>query len=228
MSAFRFRCKHVLLTYAQCDDLDAERVNDHLGSLGAECIIGRENHADGGVHLHAFAMWERQFETRNVRLFDVDGRHPNISVIKRTPEKAFDYAIKDGDVVAGRLQRPSRDSLATPSSKWADIIAAGSREEFFELIADLDPRALCVSFPSLAKYADWKYRPILTDYETPGGISFDTQRSPRLDEWVGANLGGDHVGEPATPLQRGGSVRRLRAPRSLSRLPPPFRYRFPS
>ena len=89
-----------------------------------------ENHADGGIHLHAFAMWERQFETRNVRLFDVDGCHPNIAVIKRTPEAAFDYAIKDGDVVAGGLQRPSRDSVASPSGKWTDIIAAGTREEF--------------------------------------------------------------------------------------------------
>ena len=46
-TAFRFRSKHVLLTYSQCGDLNAWRVNDHLGSLRAECIIGREDHVDG-------------------------------------------------------------------------------------------------------------------------------------------------------------------------------------
>ena len=196
-TAFRFRSKHVLLTYSQCGDLNAWRVNDHLGSLGAECIIGREDHVDGGIHLHAFAMWERQFETRNVRLFDVDGCHPNISPIRRTPEAAYDYAIKDGDVVAGGLERPSRDSLASAGSKWAEIIAATTRDQFFERVAELDPRALCTSFTSIRTYAEWKYRPNLAEYESPGGISFDTSRSPALNEWVGCNLGRDFVGKPA-------------------------------
>lgn len=196
-STFRFRSKHVLLTYAQCGDLDAWRVNDHLGSLGAECIIGREDHVDGGIHFHAFAMWERQFETRNVRLFDVDGCHPNISPVRRTPEAAYDYAIKDGEVVAGGLERPGRDQLAAPSSKWSEIIAATTRDEFFERVALLDPRALCVSFGNLRTYADWKYRPHPAEYVTPRGISFDTTRSPQLDEWVVDNLGRDFVGKPA-------------------------------
>ena len=34
-------------------------------------------------------------------------------------------------------------------------------------------------------------------YESPGGISFDTSRSPALNEWVGCNLGRDFVGKPA-------------------------------
>lgn len=45
---FRFAARFALLTYAQCGDLDPFAVNDHLGSLGAECIVGRENHGDGG------------------------------------------------------------------------------------------------------------------------------------------------------------------------------------
>ena len=32
------------------------KVHDTIVSVPAECIIGRENHADGGVHLHAFEI----------------------------------------------------------------------------------------------------------------------------------------------------------------------------
>lgn len=71
-----------------------------------------------------------------------------------TPEKGYDYAIKDGDVCAGGLERPSRKGLPEASSKWAEIILAETREEFFETVARLDPRSLCVSFTSLKCYAD--------------------------------------------------------------------------
>jgi len=37
---FSFNARYVLLTYAQCGDLDAWAVNDPLAFLGAECIIG--------------------------------------------------------------------------------------------------------------------------------------------------------------------------------------------
>ena len=90
----------MLLTYAQCDDLDPFELTIILDRWELSASL-EERITLTGIHLHAFAMWERQFETRNVRLFDVDGCHPNIAVIKRTPEAAFDYAIKDGDVVAG-------------------------------------------------------------------------------------------------------------------------------
>lgn len=205
-SAFRFRSKHVLLTYAQCGDLDPFSVNDHLGSIGAECIIGREDHADGGIHLHAFAMWERQFETRNVRLFDVDGCHPNVSPVRRTPETAYDYAIKDGDVVAGGLERPSGNSVASTGGKWADIIAAPTRDEFFARLAELDPRALCVSFGNLRTYADWKYRPDPAEYATPAGIRFDTSRAPQLDGWCRSNLERHVIGMLRLRLARTFSV----------------------
>ena len=55
---FRFAAKHGLLTYSALgSDMDAVeglaiRIVEHIGELGAECIIGRENHLDGGLHLH--------------------------------------------------------------------------------------------------------------------------------------------------------------------------------
>lgn len=193
---FRIQAKHVLLTYAQCGDLDPWAVNDHLGQLGAECIVGREEHSDGGVHLHAFVQWERKFESRNQRVFDVDGCHPNIQTVKKTHWKAYDYAIKDGDVVAGGLERPSEStSVSSSGSKWSRALLAETREEFFAIVAEVDPRALCCSFGSLRTYADWRFRPVPDPYESPSGISFDTSDFPELDEWVQQSLVGPVIGK---------------------------------
>ncbi|UJO02115.1 Rep [Molossus molossus associated gemykibivirus 2] len=94
---FRFQRRYGLFTYAQCGDLDPFKVLDLFTELHAECIIGRENHADGGIHLHAFVDFGRNYTTRNARQFDVEGHHPNVLPGKKTPEKMYDYATKDGD-----------------------------------------------------------------------------------------------------------------------------------
>lgn len=199
---FRFQAKYGLLTYAQCGELDPHDIVEHLGRLGAECIIGRENHQDGGVHLHSFFMFERKFRSRDVRVFDVAGCHPNIVSGYSTPDKGWDYATKDGDIVGGGLERPSGNRVSPTGSSWAHIILATDRDEFFDRIAELDPRALCTQFSSLRLYADWKYRPDRTPYATPANISFDTSRFPDLGDWVRGNLEGHTIeGKfPARPL----------------------------
>ena len=114
---FRFQAKYGLLTYAQCGDLDPFAVVTRLSELGAECIVGREIHEDGGIHLHAFFSFEKKRNLKNERIFDVEGVHPNIQASYGTPEKGYDYAIKDGDVVGGGLERPSgEDTTDKPIS----------------------------------------------------------------------------------------------------------------
>ena len=100
----------------------------------------------------------------------------NISPIRRTPEAAYDYAIKDGDVVAGGLERPSRDSLASAGSKWAEIIAATTRDQFLNASRAGSSRIM----HQLHQYPDVCGMEVPTQpcqYESPGGISFDTSRS---------------------------------------------------
>lgn len=193
---FRFAAKYGLLTYPQCGELDPWRIVSMLGELGAECIIGRESHADGGLHLHAFFMFERKFESRNVRVFDVDGCHPNIVRGYSKPKEGATYATKEGDVVAGGLDISSLGTDVPKSSgPWAEILLADTREEFFEACKALAPRALLCSFTSLRCYADWRYRPIPTPYEHPRGLSFDTTAYPELSAWVSHNLEGHQSGE---------------------------------
>lgn len=198
--SFNFRRRYGLFTYAQCGDLDPWAVSNHFSDLRAECIIGREDHADGGIHLHAFVDFGKQYRSRSASFADVEGRHPNILPIAQTPEKTWDYATKDGDVVAGGLERPNRGRLSNPSDGWNEIINAESREQFFELLAELEPKALCVSFPSLCKFADWRFRIDRTPYRTPVSYAFDTSGYPELDDWVRENLDGHQPGRRGRSL----------------------------
>ena len=132
---FRLQSRYVLLTYSQCGDLDPQLVCDHLATIPAECLIGRENHADGGIHLHAFVDFGRRVNIRDQRLFDVDGRHPNIQPCGRTPQKMLDYAIKDGDVVAGGLDPDlGGEDVSGDGTVWHTIANAETVDRFWELV----------------------------------------------------------------------------------------------
>lgn len=197
---FRFNAKYALVTYSQCGELDPWAVNDHFSSLGAECIIGREHHEDGGTHLHVFVDFGRKFSCRRADVFNVGGCHPNIEVSKGTPEKGWDYAIKDGDVVAGGLERPlpGRDTgNGSTHAKWSAITSATDRDEFWRLVFELDPQRGACSWNSLAKYADWRFAPHVTEYVSPGNIGFNPEGFDGLNDWLlesGIRSGSPRVG----------------------------------
>nr|UBQ66296.1 Rep protein [finch CRESS-DNA virus] len=193
--SFRCQSRYVLLTYAQCGDLDPHAIVTLLSGMGAECIIGREEHADEGIHLHAFVDFGKRPDIRDQRFADVEGRHPNVQPISRTPAKGWDYAVKDGDVVAGGLERPNGDPFSKAGCVWTKLVMATSVTEFWELVRELAPRALLTNFTSLRAYAEWNFRPDRVAYSTPSNVSFDLSGVPELDEWVHTNLFGDRVGK---------------------------------
>ena len=142
---FRFAAKHGLsltqhlaTTWMQSRDLRTE-LSNILESLGAECIIGRENHLDGGLHLHAFFMFERKFESRNVRIFDVDGKHPNIVRGYSNADAGCAYACKEGDILS--QEDLTRDNYEL---RWIDMVESGMKSSY---------RRLERSFSTLA--GDW-------------------------------------------------------------------------
>ena len=186
---FRLQSRYVLLTYSQCGDLDPQLVCNHLATIPAECLIGRENHADGGTHLHAFVDFGRRVDIRDPRRFDVEGYHPNIQPCGRTPQKMLDYAIKDGDVVAGGLSPVIEDNVPTADTVWHRIANAETVERFWDLARELAPRALLCNHQSLRAYAEWHYRPPLV-YEHPRELRICADRLPELDEWVRESLSG--------------------------------------
>ena len=186
-----WKLRYGIITYAQCGDLDPWKVVDMLAGLSAECIIGREHHEDGGIHLHCFVDFGRIFRSRRIDVFDVEGRHPNVQHVGRTPWVAYDYCLKEGDVVAGAAERPKerRAGLPKPDEVWVDIMAAETRDEFFYLCEQLAPRSLCLSFNSIAAFADWKYRVDPQPYQHPDGPQFSEEKVGVLHEWAQTNLG---------------------------------------
>lgn len=185
--SFTFHARYVLLTYAQCGQLDAFRVMDRISELAGECIIGRESHADGGIHLHCFVDFGRKFRSRKADVFDVGGFHPNVSSSRGHPEEGYDYAIKDGDVVCGGLGRPTpevRGGNESIHSKWTTITSATNRDEFWELVHKLDPKSAATAFSQLQKYCDWKFAPHVAAYESPTGIEFVGGEIDGRNDWI--------------------------------------------
>jgi len=188
--------KYLLLTYAQAgENFNYEAIVDLCVELRAECIIGRELHSTGGTHYHAFLEFESPFSTRNARRFDIDGRHPNVAQVGHTPWVAYDYAIKDGDIVAGGAARPGEggvqhDRRRDDNGDWGWILSAESRDEYFVRLRERAPRALACNFPSLCKYADWRWKHTAAKYSSPQGLQFEGENMSPLLDWVDDNTRG--------------------------------------
>jgi len=195
MTTFAFNSRYVLLTYSQSGDLSEWAVLDHVSSLGAECIIGREDHADGGTHLHVFCDFGRKKQSRRSDLFDVQGHHPNISPSRGRPREGWDYATKYGEVVAGGLERPGGGGLPAAAHKWGQIVGAESREEFFDLLRQLDPKTLVTRWSELNRYADAAYTREHEPYVGPAGIVFELGMVPELVGWRRELAQNDGVGK---------------------------------
>lgn len=210
MPAFVINSRYVLLTYAQCGELDEWSVSNHLSTLGSECIIGREDHSTGGTHLHAFCDFGKKFRSRRADIFDVDGHHPNVVPSRGSPERGYDYAIKDGNVVAGGLARPSECRAVSNGDKWGQIVSAESESEFWSLVEQLDPKALATNFSNLKKFCDWRFAASPEVYISPAGIGFEYGDLHELPAWRDANLGqivGESLKGGLLPPSTGGTVR---------------------
>src|SRR6187431_2879050 len=97
MPTFRFNARAAFITYPQCS-LDKESLANHAISVWrvSYVLVSKELHADGHAHLHALLKWDKKFDTRNERYFDIDSFHPNVQACKSIV-KTSQYIKKDGD-----------------------------------------------------------------------------------------------------------------------------------
>lgn len=184
--------KQCMLTYAQCD-IDPFLIVDRLAELKAECIVGKESHSDGGTHYHVYCQWEEKFRSRNARIFDILGHHPNVAPCRFTPKDLANYAMKDGDIVAGGLNIDDIDEHPSGhkggSDVWSIITNADTEEEFWRLAGDLAPRQLACNFNSLHSFAKWKYKPVEEPYESPyTEDQYDLSAYPEIAAWRDTHL----------------------------------------
>jgi hypothetical protein len=97
MPNFQLNTKNVFLTYPKCN----LPISDILASLYAKphvvyVCVSSEVHADGEPHRHALVQFSQPLRTRNERMFDINGFHPNIQGA-RSPKATLQYVKKEGD-----------------------------------------------------------------------------------------------------------------------------------
>lgn len=203
MSAFRLSGKTYLLTYSQVDDgtctafLQPTTSHfDHVAStFGTPNVyrLGREQHQDGGTHFHVFLSFGKRIQSRNERIFDFGGSHPNIKAIPRTPEKAFDYAGKDGDILHEHGERPGKPGALSSGrdSVWADALSSEHKEDFLTTLRDRAPRDYVLYFDAIERFADRHYATAPPDYHSP---SHTAVLPDAIHDWLQQSRIGDGGG----------------------------------
>lgn len=205
MSGFRLQAKNILLTYSQIDNdthtafLQPTTSHfDHVTTtFGTPNVyrLGREQHQDGGTHFHVFLSFGRKISCRNERAFDFAGSHPNIKTIPRTPEKAFDYAGKDGDILHEHGNRPGKPGALSSGrdSVWSDALTTEHKEEFLTTLRERAPRDYVLYNDQIERFGERYFFTAPPDYHSP---NFTPILPEELKQWVEQSGIGNGIGGP--------------------------------
>lgn len=180
---WRLSTKNIFLTYPRCD-LPAQQALDSLVQLLSDynphIRVAREEHDDGGFHLHAFIRLERKLDTRRNNFFDLGGHHPNIQSC-RNLQATFDYVSKDGEFVDFGSPSPEKQD------KWKKILSSTTAEEFWTSANDLVPRDYVLNHEKLEYFVQKKFGEIQEPYTSPYP-GFNIAQHPQLQDWVDSSL----------------------------------------
>lgn len=137
---FRCAAAKVFLTYSQAGEIKSSKVLiDALKLQGLpirDYIVGTEEHADGGVHYHAFLKFSKKIDTINPRYFDVNGVHPNIVKNIKSEKAVTEYCMKGGNYISSGIKA----AAMFPNSKnfvkayqdhiaWARFLSEANRKD---------------------------------------------------------------------------------------------------
>jgi len=128
---FSFDGVHVLLTYSQ-SPLLSQQILDHLQSIKPLewARVCQEQHQDGQPHQHVVAKFADRFQSRNARVFDIAGIHPNVQPV-RSVARALAYIAKDGQFVDfGAVPEHGRQA-ADRDQDWVALARTSTAGEYF-------------------------------------------------------------------------------------------------
>lgn len=171
------------LTYSQVD----HDVNDFICELqssfdmlgASRHLVAHEFHADGGNHYHCLVQWSAGFNTRDPRVFDVGGFHPNYQQVRAGSgqSRVRDYCLKDGAYFGDTFDDVGQPAKRSRMADWASIVRAGTLGEFWTLVEQLAPYEYANNYSRLASYATARYEqpstyvPRYTDFVVPAVMS---------------------------------------------------------
>lgn len=121
-STFRFDAAQAFLTYPQAATLTKEIIAEFFNDAYPDCtwIIAQEKHEDGQPHFHVYIKFGKKVSSRNARVFDINGFHPNIAPKVRSPKKVYEYCAKDGDFIVKGMDPPKENCWAKALKRARD------------------------------------------------------------------------------------------------------------
>lgn len=146
--SFRLDCRHIFLTYPQCD-ASIQSKEELLQFLQANLnlqsyVVAKEEHKDGGTHYHCYLKLKRKRCFRNERAFDCNGAHPNIQPC-RNPAATIAYCKKSGDY----LELDGGAEAARRRGRYIDLARGGEPEAAIEAFAEEHPREYVINKPKV-------------------------------------------------------------------------------
>lgn len=177
----QINAKRFLLTYPR-SDFDLSAYKDWATTLGAaKGIVSSEAHEDGALHRHALLFFDTALRSRDMSVFDFQGRHPNIISNIRSERGAIEYVQKDGDTVTwGNWEN---------KQSWLDIVnSSDSQDAFLSSVKQNYPRDFVLQYEKIKLYAELHYSSSASGFSYVSRFSNYTVPDA-LQQWVTNNLG---------------------------------------
>lgn len=176
---FKKNTERLFLTWPRCPATLSTCVTtlterDYRGRKLIAWLVAQEHHKDEGLHLHAVLVFDRSFQFSDCRFFDIidhDGTryHCKIETV-RCLRSSFEYLMKEDARIGSDGLQEYIDSLPPKKKKgrtsggrsnlqdgWRRAIEASTREEFYQIIGEVEPRALAIYGNAISTFADSKW-----------------------------------------------------------------------
>lgn len=149
---FQLNAKSIFLTFARCT-IGKEFAHNYFNSKFQPnwIIVGRELHEDGTPHLHIVFTLDAPIRSRDERVFDFEGFHPNI-VRPRAITKCADYCKKGGDF----LETGEPPAI---KRKWSEALACTTKDDFMNTVAEISPRDFVLNQERIEYFAAKHFKP---------------------------------------------------------------------
>lgn len=184
---FRFDAKQVFLTWPRCSFEPEDILANVALNIGptyeiAKWAICQEVHEDGYYHAHALLEFNKRFNSRNERVFDIDGHHPRIEKRRGTVDQAIEYIEKEGVFI--------KHWPKVTDSKWAMAREAQTAEEFWAVLNERCPKEVILNHERIEYYVRKRFKPEVPEY-VPRFTEFKVH--PQMEQWATDYLGDDSV-----------------------------------